>query len=208
VEVSVKISKIIATASLFFFAQSSFAGVMVEPWVGYGTGKLNCTDLNTGADCGAKVSGINYGARLGYKVPVVGVWGALEYDGSAKLKSESNVSTGTPEDEVVHTSLGLTVGWDLIFGLRVFGGYNFQEKLTITSGDPTNPGDTIIDGGNSVKIGAGYKFPLIPLAINLEMVNGTYKDFKTPSQSGKISDVFSTYKSSTTILSVSAPFDF
>lgn len=198
-----KSSRVLFFLSIVFFLPVSHAGVLLEPWLGYGIGKLDCTNV-AGTDCSSDVTGVHYGARVGYK-SMIGLWVAGEYNGSTDLKTEDSDPTDTDSD-LQRTSLGVTVGFDLIFGLRVFAGYNFQEKI-VAKGDTS---DTTYDGGNSTKIGAGFKFPLLPLALNVEMNNATYKDFSTTNGggSGKVADVFPTFKGSTLIFSVSAPLDF
>lgn len=192
---------VVLAAFVFFHAQAG-AGIMIEPWVGYESGKMKCT-TSGGSDCGGDVTGMHYGARLGYK-SIVGLWVAGEYNGSSGLKTTQ--PNGDPDMDAKHTSIGATVGFDMLFGLRAFAGYNFSENLETTD----SAGDTDkFYGGSSTKIGVGYKLPMIPLAFNLEMNSATYKKYK--GSNGTVYDidtVFSTFKHTGYILSVSAPFDF
>lgn len=191
---------VVLAAFVFFHAQAG-AGIMIEPWLGYESGKVKCTTVG-GSDCGGDTTGVHYGARLGYKT-IVGLWLAGEYNGSSGLKTTQ--PNGNPDLDTEHKSIGATVGFDLLFGLRLFAGYNFVEELETSS-----PGSSSAKykGGNSVKIGAGYKLPLIPLAFNLEMITSTYKKLETNGIEVDVDSVYSTLKHTGYILSVSAPFDF
>lgn len=203
-----KTTRWLALLSLVFFVPASNAGIMLEPWLGYEPkGKMDCTDI-TGDPCGGDGKGMHYGARVGYKLPVIGLWFAGEYNGSSGYEAEN--PPPDPADKLTHTALGVTAGIDLIFGLRVFAGYFFQEKLEVKS----SSSKLTLDGGNMIKFGAGYKFPLLPVAVNVESYSATYEDGTlTDTASGatatfKVKDFFQTFKRTGIIVSVSAPFDF
>jgi hypothetical protein len=189
------------TIALFLglsFSYSAHAAVLVEPIVGYLSQSTKCTLLN-GTDCKSKETGPLYGARLGYMAPM-GLWAALEYDASS---GKSKPQVGTKSD-YTYSSTGITVGADISF-FRVFAGYGFMNKGTFKS-----PGSSAneLTGGSVVKIGAGYKFPVLPLAINVEMDSIEFKKFESSGMKFKVKDVFSTLKSNALIVTISAPFSF
>ncbi|MGE4132639.1 MAG: hypothetical protein AB7F86_13430 [Bdellovibrionales bacterium] len=177
------------------------AGVLLEPILGYESGKLKCTTVG-GSDCAGTVTAVVYGGRLGYKLPL-GLWFAGEYNGSSGGKSTQ--PAGASDIDFDHTSIGATVGIDLLFGLRFFAGYNFSETVETKA-----PGASKSEfyGGKSTRFGIGYKLPLLPLAFNLEMLDGDYKKLKAGGTTYNVSDVYSELKHTGYALTISAPLDF
>lgn len=127
---------------------SAKAGFMAEPWVGYESGTIQCTTV-AGSDCGAKSTGANYGARLGWMLPV-GFWFAGEYmGGSGTIKYDD----GSADENFERTVLAASLGFDFNSGFRVFAGYGFNSNLK----DKTSTGDLTIKG-TATRLGLGYKF--------------------------------------------------
>ncbi len=187
---------------LLSLGNTAHADIMIEPWLGYEMGKSKCTTVADG-NCSGDITATAYGLRLGYK-SMIGLWVAGEYDGDSGGSFSADDTTVVSSGDTKHTSLGVTAGFDIIMGLRVFAGYNFKDQLDVTSAGTT----TKFTGGNSIKIGAGYKLPLIPLAFNFEIFQGSYKKYDDGTNSGDVDTIYSTFKSSAYILSVSAPLSF
>ena len=125
------------------------AGILIEPNVGYDFGDAKRTTL-LGVSGTESISGVSYGLRLGYKFLVP--WVALDYSMSDQ-KNEDNES-------YKKTALGAVIGADLPIGIRIFGGYGFDEKFD-------NEGAEL--AGTYTKVGLGMK--LVPMiAFNVEYI--------------------------------------
>lgn len=134
---------------LTVFAGFAHAGILIEPNVGYDTGTTKAVDISD-FESSSTVSGVSYGLRLGYKFLVP--WVALDYS-LADLKSE-----GT---DIKRTALGAVIGADLPIGLRIFGGYGFDNKLKVEGGSEFS--------GTYTKVGLGMS--LVPMiALNAEYI--------------------------------------
>ncbi len=183
--------KLVLAAGLMFtfFVTNPFAnaGVMLEPYVGYASGKMG--DESSGKSDG---KGLYYGARAAYNM--MGFFVGGEYQGS-KLKVDS-----TPKTDNTMTDMGAVVGFEFPILLRIYGTYFFssQDKATFSP--------EITFKGNAMKLGIGYTaFPLV--AFNVEYYTSTYNKASNGSQSVTLtgSDVV---KGSFVMFNVSLPLTF
>lgn len=201
--------KLALVGALLFSGFSARAGIMIEPYLGYETGSQLAPATNSIGDNSGQISGMNYGARIGYMAPML-FWVALDGTaGSSKFKAGNtgtNVNFGTNMDaDVSRTVAGLTVGVNLPILLRVWAGYNFmdnfQNKLSSTSATDKYE-------GTSYKAGVGLK--LIPfLSLNLEVIQRAYTKASGDSYTGSTtltsSTRFSKLEQSSVLVSVSLP---
>lgn len=136
---------------------SAFAGLLIEPYVGYaslkGSGTANVIGLGEGEIEETTAKGAAYGGRLGYGIGPVGA--GLDFMTS---------SLDDDGDDTKVTALG-AFGAVGLGPVRFWGTYVFSSKYEITSGD--------FDGttfeGSGVKAGLGWL--ILPLvSLNLEYV--------------------------------------
>lgn len=143
---------------------SSQAGVLLEPLIGYSSGKYNSESSN-GSSGELSVKGMSYGGRLGYQN--LGFQLGLDY-----LKSNMSADEGDLET----SELGLFVGFEFPVLLRVYAGYIVSGKGTLTGDDPTEE-DIDLKGGTGLKLGVGLT--LLPfLDFNVEYRNIKYDSQK------------------------------
>lgn len=182
----------------FLVSVSARAGFMAEPWLGYESGKTDCTNV-VGGDCGAKSTGTGYGARLGWMFSG-GYWLAGEYmGGSGTIKYDDS---SVADDNFEHTTLGATLGFDFPMGFRVFAGYGFSNSLKDKSASAE-----VTFKGTSSRVGLGYKFHN-SLSVNLEYHTDTYTKFDVSSFTDlDISTLFSKFNSTRTMLTLSYVFN-
>ena len=157
-----------------FFAFNAHAGVLLEPYLGYATGSYS-------GDAEGKESGVGFGARIGYAMPMF--WFAL--DGN-QIKTKAKPDSGADFDGTI-TNIGATFGAELP-GIRLMAGYVFSAENKDDDGSKLK--------GNGFKVGAGFKLPVLPIAFNLEYMMNKYDKFDSTAIDVKENLLF---------LSVSAP---
>lgn len=189
-------NKILSLIVLVLGVQAQ-AGVLLEPFVGYDQTTQKTTDIS-GTNDGSTNSGMDYGARLGYKFGR-GFWLAAEYTGgSGKSKSDT---AGTPDSDYTRTALGAVIGYD--FGrVNLWAGYGASDKVTIKQ---TGSADADVTGTN-MKVGVGVK-AANHVAINLEYGIPKYTKITTGGTEYTISNLYSKFDTSGAMLSVSFPFE-
>jgi len=174
------------------------AGALVEPFLGYDQSTLSAKDLS-GNDMGAKNSGLDYGARLGYRLDN-GVWFAGEY-AAGSGDSKSNVA-GTADSTYTRSSMGAVVGFDHN-QFRFWGGYGLSDKLIAKSA----AGSETTFTGSNYKVGVGFK--AMPwMSVNFEYIVPSYTKFDSGSGEADVSTVFSEFNSTSACLTLSFPIDF
>jgi hypothetical protein len=176
---------------------SAHAGFLAEPWVGYESGATQCTNATSGADCGAKTTGFDYGARLGWMFGG-GFWLAAEYmGGSGTIKYDD----GSSDDKSETTILGATLGFDMASGLRFFAGYGFSDSYKVKSSS-----SDLTFKGTSAKVGLGYKFKN-NVSVNLEYYMETFTKYDVLTLTDQdVSGLFSTFKPTRAMLTVGYVF--
>lgn len=159
---------------------NAFAGILLEPYVGYAIGTI---EQSGSADSDFK--GMGYGARVGWTLPLIFV--ALDYSKA----SGTTESPGTPDVDTDASNLGVVVGASLPI-IRLWAGYNFQAKVQ----DEGSPEAT----GNGMKVGLGFKLPVLPISFNAEYIMTTFDEYDNQPLTPEVD-------SKTIFVSVSAPFD-
>lgn len=172
--------KILIIVALMF-SVNSFAGILLEPYVGYHIAKSKQSGSPS-----SDITGAGYGARIGWTLPLVFV--AFDYSGGSLTEKNSG---GTSED-FTYTAMGAVVGASLPL-LRLWAGYNFSSTAKFKTSGKLE--------GDGMKAGVGFKMPVLPISFNVEYTIDTYDKLNgssfTPEE--KQSGVF---------LSVSAPLTF
>jgi hypothetical protein len=168
---------------------NSYAGLLIEPYVGYNAGTI---EQKNNSDQDGKLAGSGYGARLGYSFLVV--FAALDF--RKAVLSDNIKESGEEDRDANQTELGVTAGIWLPFGLRFWGGYQFVDRMKLK--DDTNGTNNL--KGSGMKAGIGYKLPIIPLSFNAEYIMSVYNKKDGESLSDK-------YNSSLLFVSVSMPLD-
>jgi hypothetical protein len=199
-----RFSKQIFAVSLFLtFSSLVNAGVLLEPYIGYEFAKNAVSKVTyvVGSDAGGTTNGSTYGLRLGYKLPVL-AWVALDASmGTGKFKPD-NVFDFTDDQTSDRTVLGVTAGIDLPIFLRVWAGYGFSDQMSLK--DSAGTKDTF--KGTNTKIGIGLGF--IPfVSVNIEYIMRKYTD-GTLATGETFSSVYSKAEQTSTMISISAPFNF
>jgi len=170
--------------AVVLFSTSSFAGTLIEPYLGYFRGTIEQKNVVGSA---SDTTGIGYGARLGITFPLIFV--ALDYS-TANVDVKPPVGAKTKADT---SMLGLDVGVSSPLGLRAWGGYSFQSQFKDKDSNDTYK-------GKGFKVGLGYKLPLLPLSLNLEYLVNTYDKVNSVTLSNK-------EELKALFFSVSAPFN-
>ncbi len=134
--------------ALFLAAPSAQAGVYIEPYLGYLTGKTKGSESTDHA-------GPNFGARLGYSM--LGLAFGAEYE-TAKLKLDS-----TPKSDITPTNIGAFVSYTFPILVRAYASYFPSAKAKLEVGTSSFEFE-----GSAMKVGVGYTgLPFV--VINFEM---------------------------------------
>jgi hypothetical protein len=194
--------KLLLAVSMLF-ATSSFAGVLIEPQLGFKFAGSADTRAH-GNNVAYKYSGVDIGGRLGYQM--LGVMGGLNYNMSSFSKDAAgaSISPTSATVDVDQTSIGVFVGYNLPILLRAWVAYNFsaEEKATKAVSNYSANGDKW--SGTSTEIGVGFTgLPFLSLNLAYRMIN--YDEFYNASNSTTTTS--NSYKPTEIALSVSLPFD-
>lgn len=189
---------LLALTGIIFATQAASAGLLLEPYLGYGMGNISATSKVGNVDAGGTTNGIGAGLRLGYKLPVM-FWFAADYGmitgGKAKFSSQDYDAKGS--------DLWLDVGVDLPVLLRIWAGYGIQNTYDI---DVNGTSDKYT-GGSNMKLGLGFTFlPLVSL--NLEYMMYSFADNEYGSVGNKSIDTYyKDHSQNNLLVSVSLPFN-
>lgn len=176
--------------------QQADAGVLLEPFLGYDQAPMEVVTV-TNTDVSATNSGLDYGARAGYRFSQ-GLWLSAEYSaGSGKGKSKV---AGQEDSTYTKAAMSAVVGYDHR-DFRFWGGYGVSDKMTFKD----STGETNFSGTN-YKVGFGYK-AAPSVSVNLEYLVPSYTKYNTGGADADVSTMFSKMSGASTQLSVSMPFD-
>ncbi len=169
------------------------AGVYIDPFLGLNSSSTTATTAS-GAKANSSSSGIDYGARLGYKFSSPWFFAAEYTGGSGKDDGESS------SNDYTKTILGTVIGYDIGKHLLA-AGYGFSDKLTYKSSPELE-----IKGTN-IKLGYAYK-ATNKVNINLDLVIPNYTKASAAGNEIEISQVFSKFTVTSILLSVSFPIGY
>ncbi len=175
---------------------SAQAGIMIEPFLGYASGKVSVTQTS-GTDASSKSTGTGYGARIGYEFPM-GLVLAGEYAGGS---GTITYNAGGSDDKYSSTAISAIVGYS--HGMfRGWAGYGFTDEVT----NKMSTGDIVFKGSN-LKVGVGV-MPIHHLSINFEYIIQKYTKLTSGGVEADVSSNYSKFDPTTMLISVSAPFEF
>lgn len=183
----------------FIFLNFARAGIFLEPYASYETGKYKILDTSQ-TDYSLKTSGYLGGLRLGLR-SMAGLSLSGDYSVySGTLKDEPN--KGTADRSYSRTVVAGVLGYD--HGLyRVWLGYGFSDSVT----DKLSTGDQKWSG-SSYKMGVGMII-FRHTSLNVEYVVGKYTKFTNSSGvESDISSSYSTFDNSSLQIGLGFPFDF
>ncbi len=178
--------KIALVLVLLSLGSSARAGLLLEPYAGYQFGKYTQTvtgispsipgPIVTNLD---ELSGYGLGARAG--LSLLGVMFGGEYM-ITKLTNSNNRGGIEPREA------GAFLGYQFLFGFRVFGTYFFRSKFSNIE-------------GSAYKIGAGFRFHR-HVSLNGEYVKRSYDRMTSLPATGKMDG-----ESDATLITLSFPFN-
>lgn len=164
------------------FTSVSNAGVLIEPYVGYESGKAS------GNSGDSTVTGTDYGLRLAYKFPVM-FWVGIDAGmGSVTSKPDD----GTASTDAKRTMLSAVAGVNFPILFRGWVSYGFSDELKFDSPDAKMK-------GTSMKVGLGYT--IVPfVSLNFEYVTEKFTEMEFGGTTTSVDSSGSGY-----ILSLSVP---
>lgn len=200
---------------LTFIAIISFsanAGVMIEPYLGYGMFGSGDTTRNS-TNYSHSPGGLTFGGRLGYQF--LGFMAGVDYSLSSTTLTTTATGVSDMEDDISRSNLALFVGYNLPIMLRVWGSYfldaSVEGTTTNSSGSAflraSDSNDlTKATGGTGIALGVGLtSLPLVSL--NAEFRSITFADYENKSGTA-ITDVTEDVNFQEILLSVSLPWEF
>lgn len=186
------------------FANVAWANIMIEPYAGYTTGDIKVdgaaahpiTATQT-LETKGTIDGIAYGGRVGWMFGRFFLGG--DYQGIRAKEKLKGV-----EDSVNWNSTAIfgVIGWQFFSGFRLYGGMTVRDYEAV---EDTSPEQTKFKG-SARKVGIGYRYA-VPLAINLEYTEYTFKDVEIGTHQGLVKNDYDKLNYNAVILSVSFPFD-
>lgn len=182
------------TKSLLFLilliSQSAHAGVLLEPYLGYGIGSGDRGNFDYSYNTP------QYGARLGYQM--LGVMGGIDYSmASFELEAENKTTGTTTKSDYKKNQLGVFVGYDFPLLVRAWGTYYVSANLE----DDIAPISKYSGGGYA--LGVGFT-PLPLVSLNVEYRTFSYDEVETGSTTASLDPNFDLNE---IFLSVSLPLD-
>ena len=180
---------VLSVLSVLCLSSTASAGILIEPYLGYGMGKSKFTSPSAYE---GDISGTMLGARVAYTIPIF--FFGLDYGmftGQFKVTSHSVL-----DYDASASALYLLAGAQIPL-IRGYIGYAIMgsSKTKDSSGETTST-------GSSMKLGASFTgLPFV--ALNLEYIRDTYTKSKDASSEWSVSGASDIY-----LLSVSLPLDF
>lgn len=151
----------ILLALLFVFSTAQ-AGLLVEPYIGYGITALESDNNGSGSSVELGITGQSLGFRGGYSF--LGFFAALDYEmGSRSLEVDAGAAGTLSVLDKDVTNVGLAVGYDLpIIPLRVWGKYIMKSEYKDSSATWK---------GDGMGVGIGLTFlPIIDINIEYKKI--------------------------------------
>ncbi len=204
--------RLLAFVLLMLAIPKSFAGLLLEPYLG-ATGGTYSSEVKTGgfsigSPMDSKLSGTAFGGRVGFKL--LAVWAAVDYmavNWAVKYDKPLATPDGTAKGQFIFADVGV----DLPFLFRFYGGYGFSNYLKVSGNNSLGvQGEEILKGGSALKAGIGFSFIKF-LSLNIEYIKPNYTNYAVSSNSVSVYDGtsdsnFKTLDQSFTMVSLSFPF--
>ena len=184
----------VMAAVLVFLGKVAFAGVLIEPYVGYSlAGKIE--DKTPGSESKLDYSGLNLGGRLGAQY--LGLMGGFAYDhgsytakvtGPADTVASLDAIGGGLESKWSANSYGAFVGYNFPILLRVWGTYFFKSdwKSTEAKGGFSKDDKYV---GSAYELGLGYTaLPFLSLNLQYRVTSFDELQYADGSPTDKLTD--------------------
>lgn len=166
---------------------SSYAGLLVEPVLGY---TLDQSLDFSGLKDYSGGNGVSYGGRLGYQT------GPFQI-GADYLQSSIDMSSNDFDENADITEWAAFVGFEFPILFRGYAGYIFSAE----GETQINNIDVDLEDGNGLKLGLGFT-PIPFIDVNLEYRNGSFDKYKLGPASVSREVDYEAY-----MISVSMPFN-
>lgn len=190
---NILVSGLLAVLALSLAPKQARAGLLLEPYLGYGQGSAKAESSAIG-NLSFKNDGVVIGARIAYTLPLL-FWFGVDYAmQNGKFKPDAGA-----DGDWKSSDLYAVAGVDFPILVRGWVGYGLMNDTTISFAN----GDSKIKGGTNLKAGLGFTFlPMLSVNVELYQKNNATLD----SIIGQTVP-FDSYKDSGFALSVSLPFD-
>ena len=178
-------STLFVLLTALFVNQSAQASLLLEPYLGYVTGKRDMSTSNN-------FTGTEYGARVGYSM--------LGFAIGADYQAVSVTDDGSPKTDLTSGDLGLFVAYKFPVLVHAYASYFPSPEAKFSNSGASGT----YKSGNVMKLGVGFTgFPIVN--VNLEYISGTYGK---ASAGGFEADINPKMTTSAYAISISAPFNF
>lgn len=198
---------------LTLLSAQAYAGLLVEPYLGFRYGAQTTTVRNSGISNGDwtyALAGYNYGGRLGFTF--LGFMGGLDYSmGKVDWKGDEspvpNTTNVAPKTSINTTQLGVFAGYALPF-IRIWAEYYLSSTFKTSEVNSSWVKDEEYSGSGGYGFGIGFTgLPIV--SINLEARLYAYDEDKAPNY---VTTKFPTNtlekpENKELLISISAPFD-
>lgn len=173
---------LLAAFAMVAFNQSVQAGILLEPYLGYVSGKIKATT-------DANYKGTELGARVGYSL--------LDFAVGAEYAMTNFTDDSSPSVDIKGADLGIFASFKFPILVRAYATYFPSPEAKNSSGGIS----TTSKSGNITKLGVGFTgFPFIN--VNFEYITGSF----SKAEAGGVEVPFD-LKTTAYAISVSAPFD-
>ncbi len=162
------------------FAGAAQAGIVIEPYAGYGSGHFNQKDtanVESNRDLTAGIGGLRLGLRSG------GLW--LAADGMTTFNGHSK-HDATTDLSYTRTSVFGVLGYDFMTRVRLYVGAGFSDSMLVKDGVALGD-DITYSGGTPLKFGMGYWLAR-HMCLNIEYVTQDFKKYKHTGLDGSLAD--------------------
>ena len=191
--------KSIGLLLVLLLSTQSNAGVLIEPFLGYGLGSGEVSQTSPSID--TKSDGMQFGARLGYQY--LGLMGGLEYRKTSGSYKYDGPATNQVDADVSGTEIGAFIGYNLPILMRAYVGYSFSSTWELDKNSwRGGNGDEL--SGNTTTFGVGFTgLPFVSLNLEYRMIS--FDKFIDSSNNSAESTVDESVNE--IVLGVSIPFD-
>ena len=195
--------KLLLSMVLIIWSISSFAGLMIEPSIGYLDGSMDTKTTLAGQNLEYGVTGTEFGAKVGYSFLGLNL-GASYFVASTDFAVDQPSNSGLVDVGFDSTKMGVFAGFNFPVLLRVWGIYHLSSEYEESIGDK----DLLSGKGYTLGLGLTpipIPLPFLSLSFNLEytMIN---LDEGKDGVTGTISTI--DYDVQEIKLSVSTPLNF
>lgn len=191
--------------AVLLFSTKIYAGVLFEPYAGYSIGNMKFATTAAfpvasmqSQSFTASADGFSYGGKLAWNFSQLYIGG--EYQAVRASQKLTNATTAT---DWTNTSVFGILGYQMLNGLRIFGGMSVIPHKSVEAGTP----DPTVYTGNAWKVGVGYRYR-VPLAVNVDCIKYDLTKYKAGTLEGDMKTRFNKFDYSAFLISISFPFEF